>query len=184
MFLLAFAVCRWRYEGLVQGLRERIEALKDHLGAKDAQLDEYRERLHLVPASGSKFSRLTHTELKAKALEFVRNLRDWLARSNAEDREKGDREWSAMVSAPDDAERKRLWDESNAASSQRSAQLSAEYDATYKVDAILLRDEMLSRLPSDSTRRRQPRLYYEHSRGPFIMERVADDLEQLAKCLN
>jgi hypothetical protein len=183
MFLLAFAACRWRYEGLAEGLREQIQALREHLETKGAQLDEYRERLHLVAASGSKFSQLTHSELKTKALEFVRDLRGWLARRSAEDSEQGHREWSEMGSAPNEEERQRLWHEHTGASIRRHSEQDAEYDDSYKVDAILLRDEMLTRLPSEGARHRRWDTYYEHPVNQIIMKRVADDLERLAKLL-
>jgi hypothetical protein len=83
--LLALAAAKWRYSAIVEQLRERLESMKDRLEAKDGQLDEYRERLHLVPARGSEFSRLTQSELKEKALIFVRDLRRWLATVSEQD---------------------------------------------------------------------------------------------------
>ena len=77
-FGLAYAAANWRYSGIIEQLRERLDSMKERLEAKDGQLDEYRERLHLVPAAGSEFSRLTHSELKERALTVVRDLRQWL----------------------------------------------------------------------------------------------------------
>jgi hypothetical protein len=75
VFSVAFTAIKWRYDGIVENLRERLETMKERLTAKDTQLDEYRERLHLVPASGSEFSRLTHAELKQRTLKLVDDLR-------------------------------------------------------------------------------------------------------------
>ncbi|MFI5398363.1 MAG: hypothetical protein ACHQ9S_22735, partial [Candidatus Binatia bacterium] len=182
VFLLAFAAVRWRYEGVIESLRERVEALKERLEAKDGQLDEYRERLHLVPASGSELSRLTHAELKGKALDLVRDLRQWLASWSAQDRQVEQREWSAMVSAADEDEKQQRWQQFTGASMQRSLERNSEYDRRFKVDAFLLRDELLSRLPGES---REDRAYgmYEHPTNPIGMGIVADDLERLAKLL-
>lgn len=163
--LLAFAVVRWRYEGLLEVSKERVEALKERLEAKDGQLDEYRERLHLLPASGSEFSRLTHAELKTRALDVVRDLRAWLAQRSAQDQDVNYREWSAMVSAQSEEEKQQRWHQLTGATIQRSLQLNAEYEARFKIDAILLRDEMLTRLPPGS---RGDRAYgmYEHPTNP------------------
>lgn len=182
MFLLAFGVIRWRYEGIIESFRERIEALKERLEAKDDQLDEYRERLHLIPARGSEFSRLSHAELKGSAIEFVKSLRAWLAGWSTEDSRLHHREWVAMTSAPTDEEKRRLWNESTGAIMERYVKLTAEYDERFKVDAILLRDEILSRLSAGS-RNGAAQSLYEHPTNPIGMSMVADDLERLAKLL-
>jgi hypothetical protein len=182
MFGIAFAALRWRYEDIVESFRERLETLRQRLEAKDAQLDEYRERLHLLPASGSGFSRLTHLELKQKALQFVEGLRAWLATWSAEDSRLRHQEWTVMVSAKSEEEKRKLWNQFTGSSSQSYLQLNSQYDAKFKVDSILLRDEILSRLPQGS---RDEITYsiYEHPTNPIGMGMVAEDLERMAKLL-
>jgi len=181
-FALAYAAANWRYTGIVEQLRERIESMKERLEAKDGQLDEYRERLHLVPAAGSQFSRLTQAELKDKALNFVRDLRKWLASERQQDDQLHNGEWRTMTQAKDEGERQRLWHQYTAALSQRSLKRNSDYDEKFKVDSILLRDELLARLGEGS---KQERAYgmYEHPTNPIGMGTVADDVERLAKLL-
>jgi hypothetical protein len=176
------AAAKWRYSAIVEQLRERLESMKDRLEAKDGQLDEYRERLHLVPARGSEFSRLTQSELKEKALIFVRDLRRWLATVSEQDNHHLNQEWAAMTQAKNEEEKERLWHQCTTALLQRSLMRNSQYDEKFKVDSILLRDELMARLPEGS---RQEPLYgtYEHPTNPIGMTMVADDVERLAKLL-
>lgn len=177
--LVAFFALNWAYEA-------RFKLLQDRLLAKDDQLGEYRERLHLTPALGSGFSRLTHKELKQKALELVQQIRTFLVKHEAEDRKVSDSKWQQMVMAKTEEEKKRLWNEYTNISIQFSLRLNSEYGQRFKVDAILLRDEILSRLPKDSKKDSKDEhafRMYEHPTNPIGMNMVADDLERLAKGL-
>jgi hypothetical protein len=182
VFGIAFAANRWRYQGIIETLKERLDTIKSRLEAKDSQLDEYRERLHLIPASGSEFSRMTHSELKTRALSFVTDARTWLAQWSQEERKVLDGQWQAMCMATDEAEKNRLWHQHTQTSSQISLQRSTEYDQKFKTDSVLLRDEMLSRLQPDAKDQRAHSLY-EHPTNPIGMGMVADDLERMAKQL-
>jgi hypothetical protein len=79
-------------------------------------------------------------------------------------------------------ERRRDFEAMTNALSSSFFETVAGYDSRYKVDAILLRDELLSRLPDASKNEREFQLY-EHPTNTFVMERVCDDLERLAKSL-
>lgn len=172
---LAYAASRWKHSGIIELLRER-------LAAKDQQLDDYRERLHLAPASGSSFSKQSHTELQTEALKFVASLRDWLSLRHGQDAERQHQQWVAMTRAADEAEKKRLWDAHTADLIKSSAMLNSEYDAKFKVKAIVLRDELLSRVkhPEPTGHAHQ---MYDHPTNPIGMGMVADDLERLARLL-
>ena len=87
-----------------------IELVRERLAAKDHQLDECRERLHLAPAHGSEFSRSSHAELKAETLKFVASLREWLGTRKAQDSQRQHQQWAAMTRATDEARKKQLWD--------------------------------------------------------------------------
>src|SRR6266542_373589 len=181
-FALAFAAAKWRYSAIVEQLRERLESIKDRLEAKDDQLDEYRERLHLVPARGSEFSRLTQSELKEKALIFVRDLRSWLAAGREQENHHLTQEWALMTQAKNEEERQRLWDQCTSASLQRWLKRKSQYDEKFKVDSILLRDELLARLPEGSRQEPSYRMY-EYPTNFLSMGMVADDVQRLAKLL-
>lgn len=174
-FIVAYQVARWRYEGILELNCER-------LAVKDDQLDEYRERLHFLPAHGSEYSRLSHSELQSKALKFVSDLRKWLAVRQSENSRRMSQQWLAMSQANDEAARKRLWNEYTADLIQSSTSMKNEYDAKFKVIAIVLRDELLTRIQHPGSSSSASHIY-EYPTNPIGMGMVADDLERLARLL-
>jgi hypothetical protein len=182
---VAYLIARWHYEGTVLKLNEHIEVLKERMEGKDDQLDDYRERLHLIPASGTKYSRLTNEELRTESLNLGAKLRKFLAESQVEDRRVSDPERQKMVNAPCEDEKDRLWSIMTRSMIMHIQKLNNEYDQRFKVDTIILRDELASRLPERD--RDQPSRFrpssYEFPTNPIGMEMVADNLEELAKNL-
>jgi hypothetical protein len=145
---------------------------EQRLAQKDDQLNDYRRRLGLLSTKETASSLLTNHELKQKTLELVSNLRKMLSRcqrdlnsvlaSNQSTREVNPREpWVGS---------KILLD------------CMMEYNEQSKADAIIVRDELLSRLPTNLPRN-TVFLIYEHPTNFFGLENVISDLEQLAKRL-
>jgi hypothetical protein len=79
-------------------------------------------------------------------------------------------------------ERQRKWQEQTNAAIQRSFETRSDFESQFKVDSILLRDELLSRLRPDAKNERAYRMY-ESPINPLVMEEVVGDLERLAKSL-
>jgi hypothetical protein len=189
--VIAYTACRWRYSGVIETLREklglekdRLSAEKDRINAKDSQLDEYRERLHLVPAQGREYSKLTHAELKAKGLGLVSEIRGWFATTEANTRKVADSQWRAMTQAKTEEDKQRLWNAHTNTQTQGLFGMMAEFEKRFKVDAILLRDEMNSRLPDEIKQETESsRSRYEHPVNTFCIREVSDDLERKAKSL-
>jgi hypothetical protein len=181
-FGAAFAVCRWAYHSLHETTKGRIDALNERLALKDQQLDDYRERLGLAPSSGSKFSKLSHRELQEHTLRFVEKLRLWFSASEAETRRNAEQQWNALTRAQDENQRRQLWEAHTSTHTSGLYKLMSEFDLKFKVDAILLRDELASRLPAPA---HDPRLdhRYEHPTNTFGIQAIADDLERKAKLL-
>lgn len=172
---LAYAASRWKHGAIIDLLHERIVA-------KDEQLDGYREKLHLVPAHGSEFSRLSHAELQKEALRFVLSLREWLGARRSQDSERQHQQWLAMTNATNEVERKRLWDAQTTESMRSSTTLNNEYDSKFKVKAMVLRDELLTRVQHPEPQNNAHHMY-EHPTNPIGMSMVADDLERMARLL-
>lgn len=173
--VLAFFVLKWRYNSIVEILNQR-------LAAKDDQLVEYRERLHLTPTTDTSYSRLTNNELKQKALEVVSQTRDFLRERNERHTRLRDSEWEEMSAAKSEEEKHRIWNKFVTITMKSSQKLRSDYEEKFKVDTILLRDELLSRLPKDAQDDNSYSMY-EHPINPICMEIVATDLERLAKSL-
>lgn len=181
-FGFAYAVCRWAYQAQLDTSKEKLDLLKERLAAKDEQLDEYRERLGLMPSSGSKFAKLSHKELQEYTLKFVAGIRDWFAASESETRRIADQQWHAMTRAQTEDQKHQLWEAHTSTHTNGLFTLMREFDQKYKVDAILIRDELQARLPA-SERDRQVERRYEHPTNTFCIREIADDLERKAKLL-
>lgn len=180
--IVGYLIGRWKYQRIVQIKNERIAQKDDQLVAKDDLIAEYRERLHLTPTTDTSYSRLTNNELKQKALEVVSQTRDFLRERNERDTRLRDSEWEEMFAAKSEEEKHRIWNKFVTITMESSQKLISDYKEKFKVDTILLRDELLSRLPKDA---RDDNSYsmYEHPINPIGMEIVATDLERLAKSL-
>jgi hypothetical protein len=170
------------YKSLLDTAKERLESLKERLEGKDDQLGEYRERLHLMPASGSQYSKLTHKELQDRVIKFVEGVRTWFAQSEAENRGIADQQWHAMVHAQTKEQKQQLWQAHTGTLTNGLFTLMRDFDQKFKVDAILLRDELLSRLPA-TEKSVQANRRYEHPVNTFCINEIADDLERKAKLL-
>jgi hypothetical protein len=180
---VAFAACRWGYSRIIDGLREQVASKNERLAAKDQQLDGYRERLDLIPATGSEIARESQINLQAEVLKFVGDLREWLGRRRAEDSQRQHQQWLAMTRTTDEVERKKLWDAHSADILTSSLSMNTEYDGKFKVRAILFRDELLTRLPQPADNQSRAFRMYEHPTNPIGMGMVADDLERMARSL-
>ena len=144
-FLVAYAVVRWFYSAQLHEVRERLAGMDERLAAKDVQLAEYRQRLHLAASERFSCSGLSNADLKGSALNWVNQLRESLVLDDEE---------APAVSCDQ-----------------------------LKADAIVLRDELLSRLPSYA---RDDRWFsfYERIEDTAGMAVVAEDLERLADSLS
>jgi hypothetical protein len=120
-----------------------------------------------------KYSKLTNEQLKAEAMKFVHDLRELLLmcdkeREAALAKAKSNEEFlNALSSSFSDEYRKRI---------------QAEYDRKFKVESIILRDELISRLPKSAIDDISYH-FYENPVNLIGCDKVADDLERLANNL-
>lgn len=182
VFSLAYLASSWRHQGIIDLLRQQISGQKGRIEAQNEQIVEYRERLHLIPADATEFTKLTNKELQEKSLNLVQNLRTFLLEGEKNQREILFSGWRQNYKDLSKEELQKAWNEETRRSMMYYLKTNADYNDRFKVNAILLRDELLSRLPKGSKNERRYRTY-EHPTNPIGMEMVADDLERMAKLL-
>ncbi|MBU4231108.1 MAG: PIN-like domain-containing protein [Desulfobacterales bacterium] len=137
-------------------------------------------------AKATKQSLLSNEEIVERALHIVKELRVQLAEERRASESLSNQRMSAMRSATTQEEKNNIWETFNQIDREPTQRLMQLYKFNFKVDAILLRDEMLARLPEDillSKRERSFPHMYEHPTNPLGLEAVIDDLEYLAKCM-
>lgn len=171
---IAYNAAAWRYQGIIESVHER-------LALKDEQLQSYKNRLDLTPTYNSASSRLSNTDLKNRSIKLVKTLRDALE-DFWEEQSRSMRDYSARsYEAATEGEKNLLFREETNVLIRLNARLNAQYNREFKADAVLLRDEMLSRLSGQKTSINAST--YEYPVNPIGMEEVATDLEKLARNL-
>lgn len=174
-FGAAYLAARWRYAGITESLREQISALNGRLIAKTEQSESYKERALKFDEQASKVVGYDSTELSTKTLSFVARFRSFIQRRR-------ERSYGGIPRITNsEEERQREWERTTNAMIQESNETTAEWERDFKVDAMMLRDELLSRLDLKADERSART--YEHPVNFFGYEEVATDLETLAKKL-
>lgn len=156
---------------------ERIEVISQ-------RIEDFQERLGLVPKDRTAYSKMTNRELRAATLELVARLREFEQTVEVDDRDSYLAQFNDMRNAKTEEERTNIWQHQNQALSQRSFQRQFEFGQNYRADALLLRDEMLRRLPKQPKEQR-PIVALDRGMlgGIRPVGEAADYLERLAKLL-
>ncbi|MCS6897658.1 MAG: hypothetical protein NZM29_06750, partial [Nitrospira sp.] len=146
-------------------------------------LHEYRQRLHVVPATDTSYSRLTNEELQRKTLELIKEMGQFFVRAQTKQDQAISLQQEHTMRTRSEEGKTEAWQRSTIALMESLREANSEYESQFKVDAILPRDEILSRLPKQSKNEQASHLY-EHPTNLLGMKEVADDLERLAKSLS
>jgi hypothetical protein len=132
----------------------------------------------------TKQSLYSNSELLEKSMVIVQELRSVLTENRIESDLISNQRMSAMRSATEE-NRNDIWEKFNTFDRDPTRSLINLYNSNFKIDAIMLRDEMVSRLPNEILEKRERSSFhmYEHPTNPLGLESVVDDLEYLAKSM-
>jgi hypothetical protein len=173
-----------RIETLNERLTSREVIYNERLKGKDDVLAEYRERLKIAPTDQTAYSRLTNAELRQKALSFADKLRGYENSKESEQDERRMRYHQQMRAANSDEERKHLFNQESDQTIAASPEFHAHYNKVFRADAILLRDEIQSRLPETVRNIHLVTLdSYDFPVNDFGVQAIIVDIERLAKSL-
>jgi hypothetical protein len=182
MFGLAYVAARWKYSSVIESVRASNETLNERLHLKTEQAEQYKERALKYDEKVWEIVESDTSSLSQKALTLVADIREFIDRHRRLDDAARENDWPEMVRAADEAEKQRLWNKMNNASSRHSTERNAEWERRFKVDALMLRDELRSRLKDYKPDERIAHVY-EHPTNYFGFNDVAADLERMAKLL-
>lgn len=182
MLSIAFLAIRWRYASISDQLRACIETLNERLRLKSEQMELYKERALKYNEKAQEVVDSDSVRLKEKTLELVRNIRNFIEKYKREDQTIHETDWVEMIQAKTEKEKQKLWSKFTSTLSRLSDRRNSEYDCRFKVDSIILRDELWSRL-SDYKAKIHSDDVYEHLTNYFGFTDAADDLERMAKML-
>jgi len=119
-------------------------------------------------------------QLSSRALEVSANIREFIQRYRRQDELNREEEFQDSRSSPNSTE---TWDRYRSRDMRVSDERNSEYERRFKIDAIMLRDELRARIPDYTPAERHHDLTYEHPTNYFGFEEVASDLERMAKYL-
>ncbi|MFP3342463.1 hypothetical protein R0J87_08100 [Halomonas sp. SIMBA_159] len=183
IFGLAYLAAKWRFTAVIDQTRASNETLKERLHLKSEQAESYKDRALKYDEKVQQVVDSDALALKERTLEVVKNLREFIERHKREDDRISAIERSAMRSAQTEEERNAAWERNTNETMRLSNERNAEYDRRFRVDAIMLRDELRSRLPDYEPLERHHDMMYEHPTNYFGFNDVASDLERMAKML-
>lgn len=181
-FGVAYAAAAWKFSSQIEQLKSANETLRDRIQFKTEQSEVYRERALKYDDKLLSVAQSDSTDLREKTFAFVREVRAFIERHRHRDDQIQRTEWVEMTQAGDESEKNRLWHKFTSAMSQASSERNSEWERRFKVDALVLRDELLSRAP-EQKRPEHIESSYEHPVNYFGFCEVADDLERMAKLL-
>lgn len=182
VFALAYLAARWKYSSVVEQIRASNETLKERLHLKTEQAEQYKDRAIKYDQKVWAVVESDTSSLSQKTLNLVALIREFIERHRRQDDSLHQHEWSEMTRATNEEEKNRLWHKFTSGSSQLSTERNAEYERRFKVDALMLRDELRSRLKDYKPDGRVDHMY-EHPTNYFGFNDVAADLERMAKSL-
>ena len=181
-FGLAMLVSNWYHAKTIAETKATVESLKERVTLRAEQVEQYREKALKYDEKLEAVVDASPAVLTQKALEFVSQIRDFIVKHQGVDRTTQENEWSAMTAAVDEESKNRLWNAFTTKSIEDSSNRNMEWERRFKVDAMLLRDELRSRL-KDYVSDRNIDISYEHPTNYFGFNDVAFDLERMAKLL-
>lgn len=181
MLGVGYFVARWRYTAIVDQIRESNATLTERLHLRSEQTETYREKAAKYDEKLAEIVDSGTPELKEKTLKLVNDIREFVGRYQRLDQSSQSNEWTDLRRAQSDEEASRLWNRYTDKITDNSYERNAEYERRFKVDTLMLRDELLSRLPDYQSKVRE--FTYEHPTNYFGFNGVADDLERMAKSL-
>ncbi|WP_339521643.1 hypothetical protein [Pseudomonas sp. EL_65y_Pfl2_R96] len=182
MFGAAYFIACWRYTAVIDQVKATCETLKERLHLRSEQTEAYREKAAKYDEKLAEVVDFGETELRDKALKLVADLREFIGRSRRLDTSIHDARWFNASHADTEQEKNRGWDEYARTMINNTYERNDEYDRRFKVEAMMLRDELLSRLPGYESEN-EVEFSYERPTNFFGFSFVADDLERMAKAL-
>ena len=183
MIGLAYLAAKWRFTAVIDQVKAANETLKERLHLKSEQAESYKDRALKFDEKVQQVVDSDAVALKDRTLEVVKNLREFIERHKREDDRVSAIERSAMRSAQTEEEKNKTWEKNTNETMRLSNERNAEYDRRFRVDAIMLRDELRSRIPDYEPLERHHDMMYERPTNYFGFNDVASDLERMAKML-
>jgi hypothetical protein len=128
------------------------------------------------------YSMIAIASLQQETIKFVGQIFDFIDNVNEQHQKLSEKRSDEIAAAKSDAEKEKVRLRDIEQSSQLMEKQIADYDRQFRETAILLRKEMLSRLPVQE-QKADDLVLYNVPTNPLGMKKVANNLKDLAKKL-
>ncbi|PMY40116.1 MULTISPECIES: hypothetical protein [Pseudomonas] len=182
MSAAAYFVARWRYTAIIDEAKAKQETLTERLHLRSEQVESYREKASKYDQMLTEVVDSGTTELRDKALRLVADIREFVGRFKRLERSDLEDRFFETTHIGTDFKSDLQWERQTQALINNTLERNGEYDRRFKIEAIILRDELRSRLPDYKPDGVRP-LLYEKPTNAIGFSSVADDLEKMAKLL-
>jgi hypothetical protein len=194
-FLLA-AMCgipfiMWTLRAEIQALKEQVTSANDRRqkweeeSKRQTKLAEhYRDRFLAITKTNGNFSAFTDEDLQVYALRMVRALQVPIREHETNINKLAAAAWSAMLNTQNPEAFQKASEERSAAEWEAGQKCMAEYNIRFKADVLMLRLEILSRIPAgnDVDQKGVPTDYwYDNPWNFFGFKKMVNDLDRIAK---
>jgi len=151
------------------------------------EISELRNRLEFRPTLGNEYAKHSNQDLKSETLKLVAELRD-LVRRGRDQEHALEVQYRALSAADTTKEqRQQRWSAWTTASAKITSELMAAYERSYKVRALILREELRRRVNQPVSLlppvEMPAQILYAYPTNPIGLTRITDDLEDLARRL-
>jgi hypothetical protein len=188
-FIAAVLVMDWLHADRFSSIQQQVstlnstnDLLKLRVDAKDDQLNDYRARI-VAADSGTKSGKTASHDAAVVRQRFNASTTRFSNASNAQLEKLGGKLASEILDLAKKAEEPLQSMQTSTDIFTRAVyEANFAYESKYQADAMVLRDEILSRLPLVHRAILNDAMY-EHPTNPTGLEMVAADLGRLAKML-
>lgn len=183
-------LARQQLRGTSELLKERVSHLTDLLAQKERELGTASEKIQALRAptreGPTAITQLTDEALRARAFELAARIRQFDVETTTQQMTEvfqDQQKWETLGKTAE--ERNAEWFRLQLARVPEFELTITQFEERFKADAILIRDELLRRLPPKLPFQRDPHveMAYKFTNNGFMRRAIADDLERLAKSL-
>jgi len=180
---ITYTINRWRFSVLLEHCNSKADILKERLDAKTEKLEKYdgisiEEENKII-----ELMTVEKEDLANRTLNYVERLRTFIEKNKLLDQDLQHLYMSNIRTPNSKVEKDKIWNEMTNKSSELSTKLNLEYNRSYKIEAILLRDELRNRLDQNLESEKRDDMIYQHPTNYFGYEEIAEKLELMAKSL-
>ena len=166
----------WRYQRGVQISKELTAS------SKNEEIAEYGQQPVIRQATTKYYARLANDELREESLDFISQIRKFILKWGVVENQMALSLMDEMPAKTSEEEKQRIWQHYVSTSNSVLETRILDYEKEFRTKAILLRNELLSRLP-DLRRNKSADSFYQKTDNPVDIRKVMDNLTLLTESL-